>query len=200
MSELSSSVRRLKRLSSHFLRRIWRHTSSVRVPTSRHCTDGVQVTEIQAHAIAAETPTQIETKRVPAEIYNRRSYRLAIVRSIDKATQERVFGLLKPLAEFGSLVLPDGMHWKSLCRRRTLLTKISLRAIGAANVLGAEIDRLRIPYWSPLRLRHTAATLLRAKYGVEAAKVILGHAKVETTQIYAERDLNNAERILKEIG
>jgi integrase len=57
-----------------------------------------------------------------------------------------------------------------------------------------------VPEWNPLQLRHTAATLLRAKYGVEAAKVILGHTKVETTQIYAERDLNTAQEIMREIG
>ena len=49
-------------------------------------------------------------------------------------------------------------------------------------------------------LRHTAATTLRAKYGVEAAKVILGHTKVKTSQIYAERDLDKAEKIMAEIG
>jgi hypothetical protein len=42
--------------------------------------------------------------------------------------------------------------------------------------------------------------LLRAKYGVEAAKVVLGHTKVETTQIYAERDLSKAQEIMREIG
>jgi integrase len=82
-------------------------------------------------------------RRVPAERYNRRSYRLAVV-----------------------------------------------RACKAAN----------IPPWSPLQLRHTAATAIRAKYGVEAAKVILGHTRVETSQIYAERDLSKAEQIMAEIG
>lgn len=57
-----------------------------------------------------------------------------------------------------------------------------------------------VPDWSPLQLRHTSATAIRARYGVEAAKVILGHTKVETTQIYAERDLNTAEKIMAEIG
>ncbi len=52
-----------------------------------------------------------------------------------------------------------------------------------------------VPEWSPLQLRHTAGTRLRAEYGVEVAKVILGHSKVETAQIYAERDLNRAEQI-----
>jgi integrase len=54
--------------------------------------------------------------------------------------------------------------------------------------------------WNPLQLRHTAATGIRAKYGVEAAKVILGHSKVETSQIYAERDLGRARDIMAEIG
>jgi integrase len=95
------------------------------------------------------TPSELKRRRkakprrAPAERYNRRSYRVAIVRACEKAG---------------------------------------------------------IPAWSPLQLRHTAATLLRAKYGVEAAKVILGHTRVETSQIYAERDLNRAEAIMKEIG
>jgi integrase len=57
-----------------------------------------------------------------------------------------------------------------------------------------------VPPWSPLQLRHTVATLIRAKYGVEAARVILGHTRIETSQIYAERDLGRAEQIMAEIG
>jgi integrase len=61
-------------------------------------------------------------------------------------------------------------------------------------------NKAGVPEWSPLQLRHTAATAIRAKFGVEAAKVILGHTKVETTQIYAERDLGKAKEIMAEIG
>jgi integrase len=82
-------------------------------------------------------------RRVPAERYNRRSYRVAIVRACRKAG---------------------------------------------------------VPAWSPLQLRHTAATLILAKYGLEAAKAILGHTRVETSQIYAERDLGRAAEIMAEIG
>jgi integrase len=60
--------------------------------------------------------------------------------------------------------------------------------------------KANVPTWSPLQLRHTAATLIRAKYGVEAARVILGHCRIETSQIYAERDLGRAEQIMREIG
>ena len=60
--------------------------------------------------------------------------------------------------------------------------------------------RAGVPPWSPLQLRHTAATLIRARFGVEAARVILGHTRVETSQLYAERDLGRAEQIMGEIG
>src|SRR5262249_41696694 len=57
-----------------------------------------------------------------------------------------------------------------------------------------------VPQWSPLQLRHAAATRIRGQYGIEAAKAILGHARVETTQIYAERDLARAAEVMQEIG
>ena len=51
-----------------------------------------------------------------------------------------------------------------------------------------------------LQLRHTAATEFRAKYGLEAAQVVLGHAKADVTQVYAERDLAKAREVMREIG
>jgi integrase len=50
-------------------------------------------------------------------------------------------------------------------------------------------DKAGVPRWSPLRLRHTAATQIRAKYGLEAAQTVLGHTRADVTQIYAERDI-----------
>jgi integrase len=61
-------------------------------------------------------------------------------------------------------------------------------------------DRASIPRWSPNRLRHAAATLLRARYGLEAAQLVLGHARADVTQIYAERDLGRAAEIMGQVG
>ncbi len=33
-----------------------------------------------------------------------------------------------------------------------------------------------------------AATRIRSEFGLETAQVVLGHAKADVTQIYAERD------------
>lgn len=60
--------------------------------------------------------------------------------------------------------------------------------------------RAGVPAWSPLHLRHTAATAIRAQYGLEASQVVLGHAKADVTQLYAERDLDKARDIMREVG
>jgi len=57
-----------------------------------------------------------------------------------------------------------------------------------------------VPSWSPNRLRHSRATIIRERYGIEAAQTVLGHTDPKTTQIYAERDFMLAARIMKEIG
>jgi integrase len=57
-----------------------------------------------------------------------------------------------------------------------------------------------VPEWTPLQLRHTAATAIRAQFGLEAAKAILGHTRVETSHIYAQRDQAKARQVMAEIG
>ena len=57
-----------------------------------------------------------------------------------------------------------------------------------------------VTQWSPNQLRHTAATRIRAEYGLEAAQVILGHSKADVTQVYAERDSAKAISVIKIIG
>jgi integrase len=54
--------------------------------------------------------------------------------------------------------------------------------------------------WSPLQLRHTAATIVRSRFGLEAAQVVLGHAKADVPQLYAERDLALAHTVMAELG
>jgi integrase len=57
-----------------------------------------------------------------------------------------------------------------------------------------------VPIWSPLQLRHNAATAIRARFGLEAAQEIMGHAKADVTEVYAEKDLALARRVAAEVG
>jgi integrase len=64
----------------------------------------------------------------------------------------------------------------------------------------AERDVELLPRWSPNRLRHSAATEIRKRFGLEAAQVALGHAAADVTQVYAERDLKLAAEVMRKIG
>lgn len=57
-----------------------------------------------------------------------------------------------------------------------------------------------IPNWCPLQLRHTRATEVRKRYGIEAAQVTLGHTRADVTEVYAERNLAQAQKVAREIG
>ncbi len=57
-----------------------------------------------------------------------------------------------------------------------------------------------VPHWHPNQLRHSVGTEVREKFGIEAAGAVLGHAHLNTTEIYAQTSLALAERIAAEIG
>jgi hypothetical protein len=57
-----------------------------------------------------------------------------------------------------------------------------------------------VPHWHPHQLRHNRGTEVRKRYGIEAAQMALGHAKANTTEIYAERNLEQALQIAREMG
>jgi integrase len=54
--------------------------------------------------------------------------------------------------------------------------------------------------WHPSRLRHTVATRIRRRFGLEGAQAVLGHTELGTTQDYAERNLEAARRVMEQIG
>lgn len=61
-------------------------------------------------------------------------------------------------------------------------------------------ERVGVPRWSPGQLRHNFATRMRKQYGLETAQVLLGHTKLETTQVYAERDHSQIREIMEAVG
>jgi integrase len=60
--------------------------------------------------------------------------------------------------------------------------------------------RAGVPSWGPNRLRHNAATRLRREYGLDVARVILGHTSPAVTEVYAEVDRAKALAVMGEIG
>ncbi|MEX2186171.1 MAG: site-specific integrase [Pirellulales bacterium] len=57
-----------------------------------------------------------------------------------------------------------------------------------------------VPAWHPHQLRHNHATMVRRQYGLEVARILLGHKTAAVTEIYAEADQQKAVEIAAKIG
>jgi integrase len=116
-------------------------------------------------------------KHTPGGSYNVDAYRRAIHRACDKAFPAP-----------GELARKSGETSKAWHARLTESQR-------------AELARWQSDHrWSPNRLRHSAGTEIRRRFGLEAAGVVLGHASANVTQIYAERDYSLAARIAQQVG
>lgn len=60
--------------------------------------------------------------------------------------------------------------------------------------------RLGIEKFTPHRLRHSAATAIRRQFGIEGAQLLLGHARADVTQLYAEINREKACSVALKIG
>jgi integrase len=119
--------------------------------------------------------------RPPGDRYDTASYRRAIERGCDKAFP--LPGHLTPRRlDVGGLE-SRGSWWARL----TADERAQVR------------EWRRRHRWRPNQLRHRRATDLRP-HGLDVAKTVLGHTKVETTQIYAEKDLAAAMELMARIG
>lgn len=116
-------------------------------------------------------------KRPPRETYDVATYRRAIARACDQA-----FPPPEPLAQ-----KPDESRKKWMARL-TPDQKKALKQWRSAH------------RWHPHQLRHTAATELRKEFGLEAARVVLGHRSSAVTEIYAEIDHAKAIEAMLKVG
>ena len=54
--------------------------------------------------------------------------------------------------------------------------------------------------WHPHQLRHLAASKMRKLAGLDGAQAVLGHASVQATQIYAQRNEELARKVMADVG
>ena len=116
-------------------------------------------------------------KKKPSLQYDPNSYRQAVHRACDYA-----FPAPSPLCAFEN---------ESRTAQMARLTEAEVQAFKKW-----QSDHR----WSPNQLRHSAATAIRKRFGLEAAQVILGHAAADITQVYAERDADKAREVMRQLG
>jgi len=69
------------------------------------------------------------------------------------------------------------------------------------NAITRACEKAGVPSWTPNQLRHAAGTNTTANYSLEAAKELLGHASVKTTEKYYVAPLPElAEKVAWETG
>ena len=120
---------------------------------------------------------QNRTQRPPGERYNRISYGTAVDRACDRA--------FPPTGELGRRKGESRARWWA---RLTPAEREEVKAWRKAR------------RWHPNQLRHTFATRVRKEHGLEAAQVLLGHARADVIQVYAERNLTLAAEVAARIG
>ncbi len=129
------------------------------------------------------TNRQEAPQRALGDHYNANSYRLAIQRACDRA-------------------FPPPGHLRP---RRPKKGRPESKKVFLARLTDAEREELRRwreqHRWHPHQLRHTAGTLIRGEFGLEAAQLALGHSSAKVTDaVYAERDAARVMEVMKRIG
>jgi integrase len=61
-------------------------------------------------------------------------------------------------------------------------------------------EKAKVTVWTPHQIRHTTATEVRREFGIEASQTFLGHKDANVTQIYAERNLDLARKVARQLG
>jgi integrase len=61
-------------------------------------------------------------------------------------------------------------------------------------------EKAGLPRWHPHQLRHSAATQLRKEFGVEVARVILGHRSLAATEVCSELNRDRAVAVMQAVG
>ncbi|MFO0906315.1 MAG: site-specific integrase [Pirellulales bacterium] len=125
------------------------------------------------HGNRPGTNRKVAPRWKPTREYDRTAYTRAIARGCEKA-----FGMPRELRVIPGK-LPESQ--KAELRKK------------AAEWRAAHV-------WSPNQLRHTRATMLREKFGIEAAQTVLGHSELSVTEMYAERNFAKAAEIMREVG
>lgn len=169
----------------------------------RQCRAARKTPRWAAHGRAHARRRRLKPKRIPRDHYDVTTYARAISRGCEKADRIEKLrrGLMQPpvCSKCGRSFTTEGLLRRHQARKH------------AGDPLGAELSSRPvlepvavpepvIPIWTPHQLRHSYATRIRKAYGIEAARVLLGHKHVGVTEIYAERDQSVAQTVAAKIG
>ena len=89
-------------------------------------------------------------------------------------------------------------EWKTDDPYKRLFTDMSSDYYGRWVKIACK--RAKVPHFTSHQIRHYHATMVRAKFGLDAAQAALGHSSARTTEIYAEVSTTLAKKVSEDIG
>jgi integrase len=116
-------------------------------------------------------------RRKKGDVYTRTSYYKAITRGVEAACP--------PPAHLARQPGESKLAWQ---KRLTKKQKTELKSW------------YKQFHWHPHQLRHNAATFLRKEFGLEIARIILGHRSMAMAEVYAEADQEKALEVIGRVG
>jgi integrase len=125
--------------------------------------------------------------RQPGARYNRNAYRNAILRACEQA-----FGMPKELRRIPRGLTKTEKRLPPADQERILADREELRAKARA--------WRQANCWHPHQLRHNAGTNVRREADLDTARTVMGQGSLNVAEIYAERDLETARKIIAKIG
>lgn len=112
-----------------------------------------------------------------------------------------VFSPRQAVAEFRAAQRAKSGNARKPGKRKPRLVPGDRYTTGTYRVAVARgAKRAGVPHWHVNQLRHTFATVIRKRYGLEHVRVALGHASTATSEIYAERDKALAGVVAETMG
>lgn len=105
----------------------------------------------------------------------------------------------KPAAHKTKRVVRDHYDRDSYRQAITRACDLADREAKKRKSLPPDSERI-VPRWFPYQLRHTAGTRFRKEFGLEMARILLGHRSAVVTEIYAEVDRMKAQKAVLKIG
>jgi integrase len=89
-------------------------------------------------------------------------------------------------------------EWKTDDPHRRIFTDMTSDYYGRWVKIACK--RAKVPHFTSHQIRHYHATMVRAKFGLDAAQAALGHSSARTTEIYAEVSTTLGKMVSEDVG
>jgi integrase len=179
--------------------------------------DGYPPPDGFAH-LELNNPDRSDARRVMADAYQEagRDHDAELLRDVSRPVEVVAGCVVDPSAAIFSPAREQAERYKRLRAARKSKVQPSQKSrkrkspqrvpsaqyprLSYTGAIAKACARAGVAHWHPNQLRHARATEVKDRYGLEAAQVLLGHARADVTQVYAERNLALATKVAAEIG